>query len=584
MNLSRQLILVLLSAALLALAIPNELIEFGSPVLGLFSLIPHFIALNSSKSLKRTCLLCFVQATAAHILSSFWLAHFKDFAIFTLGASALGTGLIHMFFGLFFYLPNFAKTKSLVKTPYERFLSCDSFKIFWFASIYTIWEGAKSTGFLAYPWGTLPMTAFDLKLLAQITDITGVRGITFLFSFFAATAGTFAITSSLKKIKKPASALLLLTVLATCYGTYQYLKPRQVEKYLNTIFVQQNYDPWKAPNDGFSIMESEALVLDGIKDFAKQEKQPDLAVWSEGILSYPFPTAQDHYEWFPEASPLLPFIAGTKVPAIIGAPYVISFERMEFCNAAILIDKNGHYQDYYSKIHLVPFAELLPFTQYKIVRDTLQKILGFSFGWTPGNEFKVFNIPTNGGIGAPVALSETTSKAGAPEIASNPGAVTISTPICFEDAFPEICGPLKKLGTEVFVNITDDSWSLTKSAEYQHYVISWYRAIEYRTTFVRSTNSGFTAVTDPSGRILASLPLFEKKHLSYSVPVYKNVKTAYLLGGEWLVKLLMLFTAVILVYNIKIIWLSPKIPVVKSKIKEFVTFLNLLRWIARNFV
>ena len=94
--------------------------------------------------------------------------------------------------------------------------------------------------------------------------------------------------------------------------------------------------------------------------------------------------------------------------------------------------------------------------------------------------------------------------------------------ICFEDAFGFIHSNFKKLGAEVFVNITDDSWSLTKSAEYQHFVVSWFRAIEFRTTMVRSTNSGFTAIVDPQGRIKDSLPLFKEAWLSAEVPVYKN--------------------------------------------------------------
>ncbi|MFC2280549.1 MAG: nitrilase-related carbon-nitrogen hydrolase, partial [Treponema socranskii subsp. buccale] len=113
--------------------------------------------------------------------------------------------------------------------------------------------------------------------------------------------------------------------------------------------------------------------------------------------------------------------------------------------------------------------------------------------------------------------------------------VRVSAPVCFGDAFPsDVCGPLHRYGSDVFINITDDSWSNTKSAEYQHFVIASYRAIEYRTTLVRSTNAGYSVVLDPAGKIVADMPLFEQDALAVSIPVYKRSTTAYALFGNWL--------------------------------------------------
>ena len=94
--------------------------------------------------------------------------------------------------------------------------------------------------------------------------------------------------------------------------------------------------------------------------------------------------------------------------------------------------------------------------------------------------------------------------------------------------------PMFLNGAELFVNITDDSWSKTKSSEYQHFVIASYRAIEYRTTLVRSSNSGYSVVVNPQGKVIADQPLFEASALTFNVPIYKRNMTTYAKFGNWL--------------------------------------------------
>ena len=88
------------------------------------------------------------------------------------------------------------------------------------------------------------------------------------------------------------------------------------------------------------------------------------------------------------------------------------------------------------------------------------------------------------------------------------------------------------MGSEVFMNITNDSWSKTDSAEYQHFIIASFLSVEYRTTLVRCTNSGYSAVVAPNGKIIADLPLFEEASVGFSVPIYKYTKTLYSVAGD----------------------------------------------------
>ena len=127
--------------------------------------------------------------------------------------------------------------------------------------------------------------------------------------------------------------------------------------------------------------------------------------------------------------------------------------------------------------------------------------------------------------------------------------VKIATPICYDDAFPDIMGPLFKNGAELYINLTDDSWSLKKSSEYQHFVVSSYRAIEYKIPLVRATNAGVSSIIDINGESLADLPVFKEDSLHYSVPVYKRTYTTYARFGNWLPHLIFLLVFMYLLYS-----------------------------------
>ena len=106
-------------------------------------------------------------------------------------------------------------------------------------------------------------------------------------------------------------------------------------------------------------------------------------------------------------------------------------------------------------------------------------------------------------------------------------------------------------GTECFVNITNDSWSKTKSAETQHFAVAHYRSIEFRTTTIRAANAGLTAVISPTGKVLASLPLFEEGALSCKVPVFERQMTIFARFGNWLPHSAVIFCLIFVVLKVK---------------------------------
>ena len=53
-----------------------------------------------------------------------------------------------------------------------------------------------------------------------------------------------------------------------------------------------------------------------------------------------------------------------ETPFIIGSSTLIDRKERKYSNSAIFYDAFGSYSGFYSKIHLVPFAENIPFMDF----------------------------------------------------------------------------------------------------------------------------------------------------------------------------------------------------------------------------
>ena len=97
------LIVVIFASLLLSLGIPNEVFHFGNSIMGLVCFVPLYYVFFKSNSKQKTALMYSFFVSFTHLFSSFWLIHFQDFAIFTLGASTVAYFVLAYPFGLFFH-------------------------------------------------------------------------------------------------------------------------------------------------------------------------------------------------------------------------------------------------------------------------------------------------------------------------------------------------------------------------------------------------------------------------------------------------------------------------------------------------
>ena len=571
MTLILQVFYSVFSGLLLTLGIPNELFLLGNPFYAFISIIPYYIAIRNAKNFRQAYLLGFIQTITTHLCSSFWLAYFKDFAIFTLGASALATACIGGSLALFMYVPFSRYPHQYRKlAPFclkKPFYEDPAFRIIYFASLYTLYEWAKSTGFIGYPWGTISSAMYRWHSFTQLAAITGTYGITFLTVMFdcivveAANSLiiSFKVFPDYKKecfvpVFNAAKTFAILFAITLFWGNWEYQRPRTPDKTLTTVMVQQNYDPWLTANDSETVLKSEKLTQEKLDELKKLDKQPQLIVWSEGSLQRQFPNAYEIYKWEPVEYPLIDFLKNNKVPLLTGGVYrktdftekttnnedgtvtVESIPSYRYYNISAMFDSKANFRGYYGKLHLVPFAESIPGINNPIIKKIFKKVVGISAGWTQGEQLTYFEIPCNYYAEKTVPRVNNINISIPYETAkeNDQPLVRICAPVCFDDSFTDVIRPLFLNGAEIFINLTDDSWSLKKSSEYQHFCIASYRAIEYRTTLVRSTNAGYSVVVNPSGQVIADQPLFEDSAIAVDVPVYKRVITPYARFGNWL--------------------------------------------------
>ncbi len=523
MRLLRLSVLGALSSVLLALALPNELYSWGSPALGLIALAPLFVALASTNSFREAFLVGAIFGGLAHGLSSYWLWFFKDFRFWTLGTSSIAYMAVYGCIGM--YLRGALKRTGIVRTLV-------------FAMAWAVIEWGKSSGFLGYPWGLVAYSWNTVLPATQIAESTGVYGLSFALAFVSASIGEILapqpvrlrspwdktaerpMLSRLRFILPPrpsyegtrflaaghlvVSAVLLLAI--TGYGLIALDRPRTARGFVDAVLVQQNVDSWtgsESENLGVSI----ALAR---KAIAESDIAPDLVLFSETTLRRPWNGFERFYAKTPGKDPLARFIADSGAYLFTGAPEILDYETYEATNSVILINPQGKQTGTYAKIHPVPFAEAIPFWEYDPFRKFIQEVVGLESGWVMGTERVVFQLPTK-----------------------SAGIVRFSAPICFEDAVATLCREFIQEGADILVNLTNDSWSKTDSAEIQHFVAARFRSIELRRTLVRSTNGGVSAIVGPDGRILEMLPLFQSRSRMVRIPVHVDEITPYLMYGDW---------------------------------------------------
>lgn len=161
---------------------------------------------------------------------------------------------------------------------------------------------------------------------------------------------------------------------------------------------------------------------------------------------------------------------------------------LRFYNSLVGFGRGGQVLFVYDKFHLVPFGEYVPFASL-LNRIGITKLTQGEQGFAAGDGPRTFELP---------------------------GAPSVGPLICYEILFPGAV--VGRIRPGWFVNVTDDSWFGPSSGPYQHLLTARVRAIEEGIPVARAANTGISAVIDPLGRTIATLPLDRSGVLDAPLP------------------------------------------------------------------
>ncbi|AWM88794.1 apolipoprotein N-acyltransferase [Microvirga sp. 17 mud 1-3] len=358
-----------------------------------------------------------------------------------------------------------------------------------FAFALTVSEWLRGHLFTGFPWNTLGMALGQNPWLMQSASLVGLYGLTVLAVLIGAAPALLA--SDRPARERWAAPVLAAALLALMAGFGAWRMPDAPLPPVSGVrlrLMQPNLpqDAKFHPGNREAIMRR-YLTLSAA---APQEsgRDPTHIIWPES--AFPFLLHRSPAQLNQIATLLAPGTHLVTGAARMDDP-LPGEEVGKFFNAIQVIDDRGTILGSYDKVHLVPFGEYVP-----AFLDTLIRAMGLR---------QFVHIP--GGF-EPSARRTTLAVPGLPPVAAT---------ICYEAIFP---GEFMPEGPrpQLILNVTNDAWFGNTPGPYQHFAQARLRSVEEGLPLVRDANTGISAVVDPYGRVIASLPLGGEGVLDADLP------------------------------------------------------------------
>jgi apolipoprotein N-acyltransferase len=504
----KDIILSVISGALLVLIFP----PFDFFPLAWVALIPLLIALVD-KRLTTSFFLGTFTGFLYFIGTIYWVYNSMYFygripavfSVFILMALCLYLGL---YVGIFSVLFNYL-------TRYSRFPSLFIAPVLWVTL-----EFLRTYAFTGFPWSVIGYSQYKFLTLIQISDITGVYGVSFFV--VALNGALFDVLYWHKKFSRmplferwPMTVGLslfgLILVVSMAYGMWRLGTEEQGQK-MRVSVIQGNIEQDKKWDSNY-----QRKILDTYKNFTikASEFSPDLIIWPETALPFSFGSDElltDEVKEFQKATGIHLLSGSVLVKESNDNKNILS-------NSAVLLSPDGEVQSVYDKIHLVPYGEYVPLRNFLPFIEKL--VIGIG-DFTTGQEHTVMRmLPAK-----------------------------ISILICYEIIFPGLVRKFTEKGANLIVSLTNDAWFGRSSAPYQHFSMAVLRAVENRVPVVRSANTGVSGFIDAKGNIKRKSKIFVQDVLTEDIRLGSFEKSFYAKYGDLFIFLCIISCVLLIANNI----------------------------------
>jgi apolipoprotein N-acyltransferase len=348
-------------------------------------------------------------------------------------------------------------------------------------------RGHLLTGF---PWNAFGYALTAPLVLAQGAALIGIWGLTFVAVVAGASPAT--LVDDRAETRWPWLPLALSIAVLVAVGGFGAVRlARTPTRFVDGVelrIMQPNLQQDVKFNYAAKqkVMDRYIALSEGASGMQQTDtRDTTILIWPES--AFPFFLARE-----PDALSQITQLLGGRTLLITGAVRLgepFNPANPTVYNSIYVIDHDGSIVSIYNKVHLVPFGEYLPFQRF-LEAIGLQQLTKLPGGFSAGDRRRPISVP-----GAPPALPL----------------------ICYEAIFPDELMP-DGLRPDWMVNVTNDGWFGISSGPYQHLQQARVRAVEQGLPMVRAANTGISAVIDPLGRIVESLPLGTEGLLTTRLP------------------------------------------------------------------
>jgi len=288
---------------------------------------------------------------------------------------------------------------------------------------------------------------------------------------------------------------------------------RNPVKTFRTALIQANIGDFDKLASERGVKGAANRVLETFLDMTNEalhaEMEPDFIVWPETSYPSTFRSPQVPDELTRDQK-LEAYVNTRGVPLAFGG--YDHFERKDYNALFILTPKallphpNASNLSIYRKAILLLFGEYIPGAEHiQYIRDAFPQVGNFGRGTGP----EIHTLHTRR------------------------GPLKVNPIICYEALFPSFVAQGARLGSELILNITNDSWFGPHGEPELHLALTAFRDIETRLPQVRATNTGISALILPDGSITHASRVGEAQIVPMEVPIVRPIPTLMKSWGDW---------------------------------------------------
>jgi apolipoprotein N-acyltransferase len=373
--------------------------------------------------------------------------------------------------------------------------------------LWVVLELGRSYWLTGFPWNLLGY-AVEAPGLRQLASSMGVYGLSFLAMATSALVAWVLLEPRRRALQIAGIAWVGLLALANWA-----LMPPPVARGSRVVHLVQpnvpldveslvNWAPWNNPKPLEKLL---VITSESVERMPPGDSHPSLIIWPENSAPFYF----DGDAIFHNA--VIGMARRNRAYVVFGTVSYADPQHTQPKNTAIVLDPTGRVLLAYDKIHLVPFGEYVPSWAFP---DLVGKITHEAGNFVAGSDYRTAMTPEG----------------------------SLGIFICYESVFPQLVRKLTPDGPGVLVNISNDAWFGDSAAAAQHLELARLRAIENGRFLLRATNDGTTAIIDPYGRVVESLPRHQQEVLAGRFD-YLAGRTFYHAHGDafaWLCSLISL--------------------------------------------